>query len=73
MAAQEKTFEGHSAKFNIDQLVFVKQYDRADDAIAREKRLRGWNRQNKIDLISGDSPIGKISRLNGLIGRFRSR
>jgi putative endonuclease len=53
---RNKAFEGHSAKYNIDRLVYVERYERADDAIAREKQLKNWSRQKKIDLIVRENP-----------------
>lgn len=50
-----KAFPGHTAKYNIDRLVYVENYAHADDAIAREQQLKNWSRQKKIDLIVGDN------------------
>ena len=68
-----KAFEGHSAKCNIDRLVYVEPYDRADDAIAREKQLKNWSRSKKIDLIVKDNPSWRdltIDLFDWLPGQF---
>jgi putative endonuclease len=54
-----KAFEGHSATYNIDCLVYVEPYERVDDAIAREKQLKNWSRSKKIGLIVKDNPTWK--------------
>lgn len=51
-----KAFPGHTAKYNIDRLVYVEDFSRADDAIARERQLKTWSRQKKIDLIVAGNP-----------------
>jgi putative endonuclease len=55
---QHKTraFEGHTARYNIDRLVFIEEFANVDDAIARERELKGWSRARKIALIEHDNP-----------------
>ena len=36
------------------KLVFVEQFDRIDEACAREKQIQGWSRKKKESLIQGD-------------------
>jgi putative endonuclease len=38
-------------KYQVFRLVYVETYDRAEDAIRREKQLKKWNRDWKIRLI----------------------
>jgi putative endonuclease len=56
---RNKTFAGHTAKYNIDRLVYHEYYERADDAIARERQLKTWNRAKKLELITRDNPNWK--------------
>ena len=42
---------GFTSKYKIHHLVYVEEFDRADEAIAREKQLKGWTRRRKIALI----------------------
>jgi putative endonuclease len=39
----------------VYRLVYVESYERPDDAIAREKQLKRWKREWKIDLIERDN------------------
>jgi putative endonuclease len=40
--------------YGVYRLVYVESYDRADEAIAREKQLKRWKRDWKIELIERD-------------------
>ena len=59
--AQHRNGEGSSfvKAYNVFRLVYVESYDRADEAIAREKQLkrwkRDWKRDWKIELIERDN------------------
>lgn len=46
----------HTSKYKIDRLIFVESHDTVLDAIAREKRLKGWRRGKKIALINQSNP-----------------
>ena len=50
---------GFTSKYKIHRLVYVEEFDRADDAIAREKQLKGWSRKRKIALIESLNPTMK--------------
>lgn len=52
---REKSIAGFTARYNVTRLVYFEQYDRAADAIAREKQLKGWTRAKKIALIERDN------------------
>jgi putative endonuclease len=43
--------EGFTKKYNVDELVYYEVYEYINDAIAREKQLKKWSRQKKLDLI----------------------
>ncbi len=43
-------------QYRVDRLVYVETYERPDEAIAREKQLKRWNRDWKIRLIQEDNP-----------------
>ena len=45
-----------TAKYNCSMLVFYQEFDSIVAAIAEEKRLKGGNRQQKIDLINSLNP-----------------
>ncbi len=40
---------------SVYRLVYLESYDRADEAIAREKQLKRWKRDWKIELIERDN------------------
>jgi putative endonuclease len=44
------------AKYDLLRLVYVEPYERIDEAIAREKAIKKWRRQSKIDLIEAANP-----------------
>jgi putative endonuclease len=43
--------EGFTARYNCDRLVWFERHQFVQDAIAREKELKGWSRSKKIALI----------------------
>jgi len=47
-------------QYRIHRLVYVEPYDSAMDAIRREKQLKKWNRDWKIQLIEQDNLYCKI-------------
>jgi len=44
------------ARYNLDRLVFYETYPTPNEAIAREKQLKGWNREKKKKLIRELNP-----------------
>ncbi len=48
--------DGFTAKYGVHQLVYYERYRNVNDAIKREKRLKKWNRQWKIELIEKGNP-----------------
>ena len=53
----KKHFAG---KYNCVHLVYYERFDQIDDAIQREKVLKGWNRKRKIELVTGVNPDWKF-------------
>lgn len=53
---KNEAVEGHTEKYNIKQLVYFEQHLTMEEAILREKRLKKWNRQWKINLIEKSNP-----------------
>ena len=45
-----------TAKYNCDQLVYYEQFFTIDEAIHKEKQLKNWKRQWKLNLINGFNP-----------------
>ena len=48
-----KTF---ASKYNLKYLVFYEKFTWVQQAIAREKELKGWRREKKLDLIKAFNP-----------------
>ena len=42
---------GFTSKYNIKKLVYYEEGNSIDEALYREKQIKGWMRQKKIDLI----------------------
>lgn len=45
-----------TARYNVDRLVYFEDFTRAEDAIAREKEIKGWRRSKKVALIERANP-----------------
>jgi putative endonuclease len=45
-----------TARYNLTKLIYFEDYEDIEQAIAREKQLKGWLRQKKIDLIKSKNP-----------------
>lgn len=45
-----------ATKYNINKLVYYEVFPSAEEAISAEKKIRGWLRQKKIDLIKSINP-----------------
>ena len=48
---KNKLVEGFSSRYNLDKLVYFEVYQYISDAIKREKNLKKWKRDWKINLI----------------------
>lgn len=68
------TFKGFTDRYNATDLVYCEVCGRSDDAIAREKQLKGWTRRKKKALIERINPDWRdlsVSPLkNPVVGRF---
>ena len=53
---KNKEYEGFTAAYNCNRLVWFEQYSNVGAAIAREKELKGWRRARKIELIEETNP-----------------
>ncbi len=47
---------GFTKKYNVKKLVFFEEFPTPQDAIAAEKKIKGWSRKKKIDLIKSMNP-----------------
>jgi len=47
---------GFTKRYAVNRLVHYETYDCIEDAIVREKRLKKWNRDWKLNLIETENP-----------------
>ena len=59
--------DGFTKKYNVTLLVYYERHDNPEQAIARENRLKKWNRAWKIRLIEKTNPDWE-DLYNGLLG-----
>jgi putative endonuclease len=45
-----------TSKYNVDILIYFEETSSVEDAILREKQLKGWRRSKKISLINAFNP-----------------
>ena len=53
---KEHVFRGFSARYNVSRLLYYETFGVAQEAIEREKQLKGWRREKKIALIRKENP-----------------
>jgi putative endonuclease len=51
--------EGFTAQYNVEKLVYYEVFEDMYEAIAREKKIKGWLRRKKMALIAGSNPDWK--------------
>ena len=51
-----KIFEGFTKKYNLTKLAYYEVKNNINEAIAREKQIKGWLRAKKIALIEAENP-----------------
>ena len=54
-----KQNDGFTSKYNLNKLVYFEITDNIEDAIKREKQLKNWKRDWKVDLIKKCNPSFK--------------
>lgn len=48
--------KGFTQRYNLTKLVYYEVYEDATSAIMREKQIKSWKRNKKIELIQKDNP-----------------
>jgi putative endonuclease len=48
-----------ASKYNCDKLVYFEQFSSVEEAIAKEKQIKNWRRDWKINLINRLNPVWK--------------
>ena len=49
-------YDGFTKKYRLHKLVYAEEWSSIEDAIHREKQLKGWRRSKKDELITGFNP-----------------
>ncbi|WP_299111610.1 GIY-YIG nuclease family protein [uncultured Winogradskyella sp.] len=52
---KNKLIEGFTKRYDLTQLVYFESYQYINDAIKREKNMKKWKRQWKINLIEEEN------------------
>lgn len=47
---------GFTGRYNVKKLVYVEAVEDMDQGLFREKQIKSWSRQRKIDLINSVNP-----------------
>ena len=56
---REEVYEGFTKRYELHRLVWYEEFPTMPEAIHREKRLKKWPRQWKIELVEGFNPEWK--------------
>ncbi len=56
MQHKEGALEGFTAAYGCKRLLYFEDYEDIRTAIAREKQLKGWRREKKLNLIRTINP-----------------
>jgi putative endonuclease len=51
MEHKTKRYPGFTARYNVNKLIYYEVFDYVNQAIKREKTLKGWTRHKKEELI----------------------
>jgi putative endonuclease len=54
---RERVPGSFAARYNIDRLVYFERFKYVNNAIARERELKDWNRARKIALVEAENPL----------------
>ncbi|MBO3097542.1 GIY-YIG nuclease family protein [Gelidibacter sp. DF109] len=53
---KKKYSKGFANKYNLNKLVYYEKFESPNEAIKREKQIKKWNREWKINLINDFNP-----------------
>jgi len=56
---KNKLIVGFSSNYNLNKLVYFQEFSSINDAIAAEKKMKGWVRKKKNELIDTFNPTWK--------------
>tara|TARA_R110000765_G_scaffold130107_2_gene228488 strand:+ start:457 stop:741 length:285 start_codon:yes stop_codon:yes gene_type:complete len=52
----EEKGSGFTEKYNLKDLIYFEEFNNIDQAIAREKQLKNWHKEWKLNLIKETNP-----------------
>ncbi len=61
---KRKLVPGFSFKYNLNKLIYYQGFNSAGEAISAEKKIKGWTRDKKIELIININPQWRDLSLN---------
>ena len=53
---KNKLADGFTKKYNLDKLVYFESFEDINEAINREKQIKGGSRKDKVKLIKSTNP-----------------
>jgi len=53
---RNKLIRGFTTRYNINKLVYYQEFNNPEAAIVSEKKIKGWTRMKKIELIKSVNP-----------------
>lgn len=53
---KKRVYPGFAKKYNCDELLYYQEFDSILQAIKRERQIKKWNREWKLELIKKDNP-----------------
>jgi putative endonuclease len=53
---KKKLIKGFTSRYNLDKLVYFEDFSDVEFAISCEKKIKGWVRKKKIELIELKNP-----------------
>ena len=56
---KQKRIEGFTKKYNVEWLVYYEQTGDIREAITREKQIKAWRREKKVELVDVMNPEWK--------------
>ncbi len=53
---RNELIKGFSSKYKLKYLIYLEEFTNINDALSREKQLKNWHRDWKINLIKESNP-----------------
>lgn len=54
---KKELYKGFTSKYKVERLVYFENYANINEAIAREKQIKNWKREWKVELIEKDNAV----------------